>query len=43
MLQNTVLRQTLKNEYGAINVSINPVRYTQATLSAFAYERPVFA
>ena len=42
-MQNTIQRQTLKNEYNAINVCINPVQYGRATRSACAYERPAFA
>ena len=32
-----------EKEYDARNVCIDPVQYTWATRSAFAYERPVFA
>ena len=42
-MQNTVLHQSMKNEYDAANVCIYPAQYFQATRSAFAYERPVCA
>ena len=41
-MQTTVQQLSLKNEYDAVNVYIISVHYTQATRSAFAYERPTF-
>ena len=42
-MQNNIQQQSLKNEYGAVNVCSYPVQYARATRSAFAYEQPVFA
>ena len=42
-MQNTIQRQPTKIEYDAVTVCINPVQYTQATRSAFAFERPAIA
>ena len=33
----------MKKEYDAVNVCSNLIEYTQATQSAFAYERPAVA
>ena len=35
-------QQPLKNEYDVVNFC-NPIQYTWATRSVFAYERPAFA
>ena len=42
-MQNTIQQWLLNNKYDDANVCINPVHYNQATVSAFAYERPAFA
>ena len=42
-MHNTIRQQSLKNEYDAVNICVNPVQYTRATRSAFAYDRPAFA
>ena len=31
------------NEYDGVNKGINPVQFTKATQSAFAYDHPAFA
>ena len=41
--KKSIQQQSLRNEYDAVYVCINPVKNSQETRSAIAYERPAFA